>query len=129
MENFIDGNINNIYFVMGQNQPEARAKSLLGNLNLKYFASNADIQTNEWASQMIGQHLVDLENLTIDKNHEVSKTKNQQMQYRVTPDHFTTLKTGRIANQYIAQAVVFKSGKSWGKNQSNFAVVNFKQRG
>ena len=80
---------------MGNEQPEAKAKSLLGNLNLKYFASNDNYDTNMWASNMIGQHKIDLENLSISKNMEISKSKHQQMHYRITPDHFTTLKTGR----------------------------------
>lgn len=130
---YITQNINNMYFVMGHNHPEARAKSLLGNLNLKYFASNADWDTNMWASQMIGQHLAYLKNISFredpqNKQLDISTTKNQQLQYRITPDYFTTLKTGRASNKYIVEAVVFKAGKLWGQNQDNFAVVEFKQR-
>ena len=77
---------------------------------------------------MIGQHRVDFEHLSISKNMEISKSKNQQMQYRVTPDHFTTLKTGRKANKYIVETVVFKAGKTWGKDKRNFALVEFNQK-
>ncbi|WP_442267615.1 type IV secretory system conjugative DNA transfer family protein [Tenacibaculum sp. ZS6-P6] len=125
---YITQNINNIYFIMGSEQPESRAKSLLGNLNLKYFASNDNYDTNLWASQMIGQHKVDFEHLSFSKDMEISKSKNQQMQYRVTPDHFTTLKTGRKSNKYIVENIVFKAGKTWGKNKQNFALVGFKQK-
>lgn len=125
---YITQNINNMYFIMGNDQPEARAKSLLGNLNLKYFASNDNYDTNMWASNMIGQHKIDLENLSISKNMELSKSKHQQMHYRITPDHFTMLKTGRKANNYIVEMVVFKSGKTWGKDKQNFALVGFNQR-
>lgn len=124
---YITQNINNLFYVMGDNQPEARAKGILGNLNLKYFCSNSDYSTNEWASQMIGQHLTDVVSTTIDKNNEVTKTINQVMQFRITPDHFTTLKTGRRVNDYIVEAVVFKAGKVWGKNKENYALVKFKQ--
>ncbi|MFY0601671.1 MAG: TraM recognition domain-containing protein [Cyclobacteriaceae bacterium] len=125
---YITQNLNNLFFMMGHNQPQARAKSLLGNLNLKYFCSNDDPDSNKWASDMIGQHLTYLENLSISKNMEVSKTKNQRMQYRITPDHFTTLRTGRKANKYIVDAVVFKAGKKWGRGEENFALVPFDQR-
>lgn len=124
---YITQNINNIYFVMGDQQPEVRAKSLLGNLNLKIFASNADIETNQWASEMIGKHLIDLTNLTINHEEELSKTKNQQFQYRITPDHFTTLKTGRKKNNFTVEAVIFKAGKTWGKDGQNYAIAEFKQ--
>lgn len=125
---YITQNINNIFYVMGNDQPEAKAKSLLGNLNLKYFASNDNYDTNLWASNMIGKHIIDFQNLSFSKNMDISKTKNQQMQYRVTPDHFTVLKTGRKANDYIVQTVVFKSGKTWGRDKQNFALVGFDQR-
>jgi len=125
---YITQNINNLFFVMGHNQPVARAKSLLGNLNLKYFASNSDIETNNWASNMIGQHLTEMQNISIGHNREISKSKNQQMQFRITPDHFTTLKTGRKANKFIVEAIIFKSGKLWGRDKENYALVEFDQR-
>ncbi|MFY0689084.1 MAG: TraM recognition domain-containing protein [Cyclobacteriaceae bacterium] len=125
---YLTQNINNLYFVMGHNQPQARAKSLLGNLNLKYFGSNACIDTNKWASEMIGQHLVDFENLSISKSMELSKSKNQRMLHRITPDHFTTLRTGRKTNKYLVDTVAFKPGKTWGRNGGNFALVTFDQK-
>ncbi|MEP1782127.1 TraM recognition domain-containing protein [Reichenbachiella sp.] len=125
---YLTQNINNLYFVMGHNQPQARAKSLLGNLNLKYFASNACTETNKWASDQIGQHLTDFESLSIGKNMELSKSKNQRMQHRITPDHFTTLRTGRKINNYKVDTVVFKAGKKWGRDGQNFALVSFDQR-
>ncbi|HCX21058.1 MAG: hypothetical protein CMB80_26040 [Flammeovirgaceae bacterium] len=125
---YITQNINNIFYVMGSDQPEAKAKSLLGNLNLKYFASNDNYDTNVWASNMIGKHMVDFQNLNISKDMEISKSKNQHLQFRVSPDHFTFLKTGRKANNYIVETIVFKSGKTWGKDNQNFALVRFDQR-
>ncbi|NEQ53933.1 MAG: type IV secretory system conjugative DNA transfer family protein [Leptolyngbya sp. SIO3F4] len=125
---YITQNINNLYYIMGNNQPQARAKGLLGNLNLKYFASNADHETNKWASEMIGKHFTDIENLSFSKDMDVSKTRNQQLMPRIMPDHFTTFKAGRKANAFKVQAVAFKAGKTWGKEQQNFAVVEFDQR-
>ena len=125
---YLTQNINNLYFVMGHNQPQARAKSLLGNLNLKYFGSNADVETNKWASEMIGQQLTDFESLSLSKDMELSKSKNQRMHYRITPDHFTTLRTGRKINKYMVDTVVFKPGKKWERSEQNFALVPFDQR-
>lgn len=125
---YITQNINNIYYVMGNEQPEAKTKSLLGNLNLKYFASNDNYDTNIWASNMIGKHMIDFENLSINHKNELSKSKNQQMYYRVTPEQFTVLKTGRKANNYIVETIVFKAGKTWGRDKQNFALARFNQR-
>ena len=125
---YITQNINNIQFVMGNDQPDAKTKSLLGNLNLKFFASNDNHDTNIWASNMIGKHMIDMENLSISHKNEVSKTKNQQMYYRVTPEQFTVLKTGRKSNNYIVETIVFKAGKVWGHDKRNFALVQFNQK-
>lgn len=122
----ITQNINNLYFVMGSNEAQARAKSLLGNLNLKFFCSNSDYETNQWASQMIGKHLMDMDSVRYNEKMELTKTKSQQMQDRITPDHFTTLKTGRKSNNHIVQTIVFKAGKLWGDGE-NYALVEFSQ--
>jgi len=125
---YITQNINNIYFVMGQHMPQARAKGLLNNLNLKYFAGNSDAETNKWASEMIGRHYTDTQSITIGEKNSLSKTKNMKYDYKVTPDHFTSLKTGRKRNGYLVEAIVFKSGRVWGREKENFAMVSFDQR-
>ena len=125
---YLTQNMNGLFPIMGNNQPQARARSLLGNLNLKFFGTNADFETNTWASEQIGKHLVDLDNLSISKDMEFSKTKNQRLMHRIEPDKFTTLKTGRKANRYKVETVVFKAGKTWGNEKKNFAIVEFDQR-
>lgn len=125
---FLTQNLHNLFFVMGNNQPQARAKSLLGNMNLKYFCSNSCDVTNVWASDMIGEEMADYETLSISKDQELSKTKNQRLTKRIRPDQFTTLKTGRVDNRYKVEAVVFKAGKTWGKEKANFARASFDQR-
>ncbi|NQZ76466.1 MAG: TraM recognition domain-containing protein [Ekhidna sp.] len=125
---YLTQNLEGVYTVMGSNMPKEKAKSLFGNLNLKYLCSNASYETNLWASEQIGKHLVDFENVNISKDMEISKTKNQHLHYKVPTDHFTMLKTGGKQNKYKVEAVVFKAGKTWGKDNQNYAVVEFDQR-
>lgn len=125
---YITQNLNGIYQVMGDNQAQARAKSLLGNLNLKFFASNADFDTNKWASDMIGQHWINIDTLSYSENMELSKTQRPERRRKVEIDEFTTLKTGRSANKYIVETVVFKAGKTWGEEGENHALVEFNQK-
>ena len=125
---YLTQNLLGLFPLMGNNQLQARAKSLLGNLNLKFFGSNSDFETNQWASEMIGKHLTDLDNLSISKDMEFSKTKNQRLMHRIQPDYFTTLKTGRKRNNYKVETVVFKASKTWGKEKKNFVIVAFDQR-
>ena len=126
---YITQNLNGIYQVMGNNQAQARTKSLLGNMNLKYFASNADFDTNRWASDMIGEHWVDINTLNYDDNSELkNKTQRPERRRKVEIDEFTTLKTGRSINKFIVEAIVFKAGKTWGGGEDNYALVEFKQK-
>ena len=127
---YITQSIQNLYYVMTGYMAAAKAKSLLGNLNLKYFCSNSDAENNEWASNMIGKHWTYAQTLRVERDRSLSKTKAEQLQFRITPDHFTTLKTGRKHNDFIVEAVVFKAGKLWGKrkDKDNYAVVDFDQK-
>ncbi|MDO5970306.1 TraM recognition domain-containing protein [Flavivirga aquimarina] len=126
---FITQSLQNLYFVMGEHMPQARAKSLVENLNLKYLCNNSEAETNKWSSEMVGKHYIYVESVQINKDKELSTTKNKRLEYRITTDHFTTLKTGRKNNNFIVEAVVFKAGKTWGKNNDIFDVAQFDQRG
>ena len=130
---YITQNILNLYFVMGATEAQAKAKSLLSNLNLKYFASNSEYDTNLWASQMIGQHLTDYRSLSLKENKaekivEPSISKSQHKDYKVAPEDFTTLKRGRSINDFIVEAIVFKAGKLWDEGKMNYAKAQFEQR-
>ena len=130
---YITQNILNLYFVMGSIEPQSKAKSLLSNLNLKYFASNSEYDTNQWASQMIGQHLTDYRSVNLKENKDTkaitpSVTKSQRKEFKIAPEDFTTLKRGRAANNYIVEATVFKAGKLWNEGKSNYAIASFSQR-
>lgn len=126
---YITQNINNLYFVMGSNQPEARTRSLLGNLNLKYFTNNSDASTNHWASEMIGKHFMEVPTYNYNQQGEIAAvSKAHQYQYKVTPDSYTTLKKGRETNRYKVEAIVFKPGILWGPNRENYSLVEFDQR-
>jgi len=123
----ITQSIQNLYFTMSGNMPMAEAKSLLGNLNLKIFCCNSEADNNEWASNMIGKHYAYLQNIQIDKQENISQTQNKQLVRRVAAEEFTTLKTGRKQNKHIVEAIIFKAGKVWGRDQENYALVEFKQ--
>lgn len=126
MTSYITQNINSIISVMGRYSPYQRAKALLGNLGLKIFCANGDIETNKYASEMIGQHLVDQKSTSINEQQEPSFSYSQTLLPKVPTSHFNVLKTGRKHNGYIVEAIVFKSGKKW-KNGKNFIEAEFHQ--
>lgn len=123
---FITQNVNNIKFAMGRNNSQARTMSLLGNIGLKYFCSNADAETNEWAANMIGKHLTDLATTSIEESGDSNRSYGQQLHYKVPPEHFTMLQTGGTKKK--VQAIVFKAGIIWDEEEEeNFAEVEFSQ--
>lgn len=122
---FITQNLNNIKFAMGKNNSEARTMSLLGNIGLKYFCSNADAQTNTWAANMIGKHFIDLTNMAMKGGDVANRSFSQQLHYKVPPEHFTTLQTG--GKKKKVQAIAFKAGKVWDHKDKNYAQVEFSQ--
>jgi type IV secretory pathway TraG/TraD family ATPase VirD4 len=125
---YITQNLNGMFQVMGTNEAQSRTKALLGNMNLKYFASNSDFETNQWASNMIGSQWVNIDTLSYSKDMELSKTQRPEKRPKIEVDEFTTLKTGRKRNNFIVEAIVFKAGKTWGEKNKNFALVQFKQK-
>ena len=123
---FITQNINGIYQLTQNNQ--AQAKSLLANMNLKYFCSNSDYETNLWASNMIGEQWEYVDTINYDEKSDFkSKTSRLEKRRKVEIDEFTTLKTGRAANNNIVECFVFKAGKTWGDDNQNHALVQFNQ--
>jgi hypothetical protein len=124
---YVTQNINNLFFVMGSDQPEARAKSFLSNLNLKYLANNSDSVTNSWVSEMIGKEWIDVASFSDEGDRGIKKSVSYQYHHKVNPDFFTTLKTGRAKNNFKVQCVVFKSGRLWGVKKQNYTLVEFSQ--
>ncbi len=123
---YLTQNINNYYFVMGGNQAQARAKSLLANLTTQIFHANSDFETNEWASKTIGQDYT--KQRTRSENSEgITVSESFVKDYRVPPFQFTSLKTGGSKNSGVVESVIFINGVNWKNNGMNYIKTQFKQ--
>lgn len=122
----VSQNINNLIYAMGTKNPEARAKALLGNIGTKIFCNNSCYDTNEYASQMIGEEYVEIESMSIDVEQKRSQSFNLEKRRKVPVEEFTMLKTGR-GFQGKAEAIVFHPGTLWGKDNQNYGRVEFDQ--
>ncbi|MBU3012682.1 hypothetical protein KO506_14810 [Polaribacter vadi] len=120
---YIAQNLDGIVNVMSGNQAKERARSLLGNLNLIYFCSNGNYSTNIWASNMIGQNLVDYENLSISADKKINKNEKPTVNASHYARLFTTLKIGRKVNKYLMQSIVFKASRTWSRELLNLVLV------
>ncbi len=123
---FITQNIHNIMMCMGRENAEARAKSLLANIGMKYFCSNNDFETNQYASNLIGEDFFEARDHTYSGDGFKSEVSKMELRPRLRPDQFTNLKTGRKRNKFKVEAIAFKAGFDW-QNEQNYAVVEFDQ--
>lgn len=122
----VSQNINNLIYAMGTKNPEARAKALLGNIGTKIFCNNSCYDTNEYASQMIGEEYVETESMVVDADQKRSQSFNLEKRRKVPVEDFTTLKTGRGFGGK-AEAIVFHPGTLWGDDNQNYGRVEFDQ--
>ena len=133
-----------LYAALGGPQAEPFANAILGNLATRFFTANAEPQTNQWASDTIGQtiqHLhsgstsssrqdgQDLEWLLTGQDQvstSVQAGYSQQLLPQVQPQVFTRLRTGGPANDCFVDVVMFQTGRTF-QNGKTFLSVAFPQ--
>lgn len=105
---YITQNMANYYANMGGAKSEFKVKSFLGTLGTKIFHANADVETNKYASELIG----DIAYVETSKSYSLSKEatmgRNRSMRYdrKVRPEEFSALKTGGELNKGEVEAYV-----------------------
>ncbi len=109
---YITQNLNNLHANMGGIKSEYRVKSFLGTLGTKIFHANADIETNRYASELIGEAWIEDESntATMAGNYSSSRTKSYKLERMVRPEEFATLKTGGPKNNHMVEAYIHRQG-------------------
>jgi hypothetical protein len=109
-------NILNLSEELGEAQPGSKTKSFLGNLSIKIFHQQNDIDTCNYAADQIGKEYRYIDNFNAgssDQNHSHSGFgASRQLAHIVEPVVFTGL-TKPDAAQPLAQAIVYQSGKTF----------------
>jgi TraM recognition site of TraD and TraG len=129
---FLSQNISNFLAVMSSgHDTKAKVDSLLGNLSTKIFHANADAETNEYASRLIGQAMTTLgtkgtSSAFLSLNFQVSESTTSHFLPQIQPREFTVLKSGGRHNEFEVESIVFVSGKLW-SNNTNFIKTSFVQ--
>jgi hypothetical protein len=126
---YISQNLPNYFAAMGGESGTYKVKSFLGTLATKLFHANADMETNEYASELVGDaYFEDLsDSVTIADNFSSTKNKGLILERILRPESFVRLKTGGPKNNYIVEAVIHKQGDPFHTN-SNHAKVYFSQK-
>lgn len=126
----------------GGEKGHSEALALLGNLNTKVFHCNSDPETNEYAANLIGrsrqffvqggtsQQGSDWLGQTVGLGQppQCSASVSEQLDYEVPPSRFSSLRTGGTAHRGIVDAILFRSGKKFARNDKTWVPVTFRQQ-
>ncbi len=122
---YLSQNLPNYHANMGSAKSEFRVKSFLGTLATKVFHANADIETNKYASELIGDGFFEDTSTTGTMAGEFSSSKSKHLKIDriIRPEHFPALKTGgernkgRVAAYVHFQGNVLQTGETFTKTQ------------
>lgn len=126
---YISQNLPNYYACMGgHNSAEYRVKSFLGTLGTKIFHANADLETNRYSSELIGDAFFEDESSSVTVAKDFSQTRSNalKLERRVRPEDFVCLKTGGPINKFRVEGYLHKQGDPIYKGL-NFTKITFNQ--
>lgn len=125
---YISQNLPNYHANMGGLKSEYRVKSFLGTLATKIFHANADMDTNRYASDLIGEAYKEehSRSTTIAGSFHATRGLSTRLEKMVRPEEFAALKTGGPKNQCQVEAFIHKQGNAF-HNGLNFRRIAFKQ--
>lgn len=125
---YITQNLPNYHANMGGSKSEFKVKSFLGTLGTKIFHANADIETNRYASELIGDGLFEdkSETATAAGQFSSSQTTSVKIKRIVRPEEFARLKTGGPQNNGRVEGVIHVQGSTL-KNGFNHLKTQFNQ--
>jgi len=126
---YLTQNLPNYYAAMGGEKSEYRVKSFLGTLATKIFHANSDIETNKYASDLIGEIFFDDVSRSSTVSGEFSSTRSMSMRLEkaVRAEEFTTLKTGSPKNDHTSTAYLHCQGTRFSTG-GPYIKVKFKQK-
>lgn len=125
---YISQNLPNYHANMGGVKSEFRVKSFLGTLGTKIFHANADLETNRYASDLVGEGWTqdDSRTVTVSGNYSSGKTTSYNLRKIIRPEQLVSLKTGGTENKLVTEGLVHRQGKELQAN-FNHKIVRFRQ--
>ncbi len=121
---------------------DAAVDSLLANLQQKFFCQNGSIETNEYASRLLGSRYIDVDSTNVSAHfgqqfnqqqnggmHGGSSTSEQQRHY-VEESEFARLLKGGHANNYRVSCIYYQGGNTFplGDERVPYLRLTFDQR-
>jgi hypothetical protein len=105
---YISQNLPNYYANMGGAKSDFKVKSFLGTLGTKFFHANADMETNKYASELIGDKaVIDIsKNASFSEHSQFGHNRSLKFERAVRPEMFPSLKTGGKTNNMKSECFV-----------------------
>ncbi len=125
---YISQNLPNYHANMGGLKSEFRVKSFLGTFGTKIFHANADVDTNKYASELIGEAFFQdfQRSNTAAGEFSVTESVSYKLERIVRLEHFVGLKTGGPLNNYLVEAFMHRQGTPF-HDGKNHRKITFKQ--
>lgn len=103
---YISQNIPNYHANMGSTKSSFKVNSFLGTLATKIFNANADIETNKYASELIGEgeFYISSDTQGYSGGVNLSETTSRVIERIVRPETFSGLKTGGPRHNFKVEA-------------------------
>ncbi len=126
---YLTQNISNFYSVLGaRGRDETHA--FLGNLTTKIFHAQSDHSTNQYAADLISQQWSTVFNYSMSRSNNSANSSaggSQNLQYKVLPGEFTTLRQGGPHNRQEVDAIVYQGGRIWNISGDTYMRTVFRQ--
>lgn len=125
---YISQNIPNYHANMGGQKSNFRVQSFLGTLGTKIFHANADVETNKYASELIGDGaFIDTQKgTTMSGIFSSSRNQSIKIDRLVRPEEFNKLKTGGKLNDFKVEGYIHVQGNTI-KDDTNYAKISLDQ--
>ncbi|MBK8227488.1 MAG: type IV secretory system conjugative DNA transfer family protein [Flavobacteriales bacterium] len=125
---YISQNLPNYHASMGGDRSAHRVKSFIGTLGTKIFHANADIETNAYASELIGEAFTEetQTGVAVAGGFSASENTSWVLRRMVRPEQFVGLKTGGPENDFKVVGYMHVQGKRFASG-FNHHLVTFPQ--
>lgn len=114
----------------GGDKGASRFKALAGNLGTKFFHANSDVETNDYAADLIGKELkwVGSEGMSMGDNASFNEGSSQNLLHTIQPSEFARQKTGGKLNDYDIEVVIHRQGLPFYSTGKNHALLIINQQ-
>ncbi len=133
---YLTQNLLNVYLNAGEGEKgKTRFRALAGNMGTKIFHANSDVETNEYAADLVGKDWGWSQNqgYSTGEKSSFSHGQSESLNYKVDPSEFTKLKRGGPENNFYTQVIVHRSGAPFQFIEGdkiiyeNYVNINIKQ--